>query len=78
MDNPYEEERFKHMNGMQNGYGNSASVQPPSAYVNEVVNPVEDHYNRSGLSQPSQPKSVGWAEDHMIQPAHGGKNKNIY
>ena len=81
MDNPYEDERFKHMNGMQNGYGSTgggavAAAGAGASYVNEVVNPVEDHYNRSGLSQqqPQQPKSVGWAEDNMIQPAHNGNN----
>ena len=46
---------------MQNGFSNGGS-----SYVNEVLNPVEDHYN-----QPRPSKSVGWAnEDNLIQPHH--------
>ena len=46
---------------MQNGFSNGGS-----SYVNEVLNPVEDHYNH-----PRPSKSVGWAnEDNLIQPHH--------
>ena len=46
---------------MQNGFSNGGS-----SYVNEVLNPVEDHYNH-----PRPSKSVGWAnEDNLIQPSH--------
>ena len=60
---PYED--YKHLNGMQNGFGNQGGGGGGSSYVNEVLNPVEDHYNHQ-VARPA--KSVGWAEDNLIQP----------